>query len=217
MLTLPIVVGKKYVRRDGIVVEAKEAHADISANCVYVGREEEAICEGLTHAYIDTGKIWAGERGGEDSNDLVADYIESHEIKSREQKSADYINAYLNEASGSRILEADPNGLHPNSPGAKLDAGKVRPSLVLGGFARALWEVSKVGTYGATKYTDNGWMEVADGDKRYDDAKMRHWLKEKMGEKCDKDTNLTHLAHEAWNALARLDLHIRETENEQRK
>ena len=114
-------------------------------------------------------------------------------------------------------VEADPNGLHPNSPGAKLDAGKVRPSLVLGGFARALWEVSKVGTYGATKYTDNGWMEVADGDKRYDDAKMRHWLKEKMGEKCDKDTNLTHLAHEAWNALARLDLYIRETENEQRK
>ena len=191
MLTLPIVVGKKYVRRDGVVVEARKCHANIDPNCVYVGREKEATCDGPTHAYIDTGKIW--ERGGEDSNDLVADHIEFSAV------------------------EADPNGLHPNSPGAKLDAGKVRPSLVLGGFARALWEVSKVGTYGATKYTDNGWMEVADGDKRYDDAKMRHWLKEKMGEKCDKDTNLTHLAHEAWNALARLDLHIRETENEQRK
>ena len=192
MLTLPIVVGKKYVRRDGIVVEAKKSHTDIDPNCVYVGREGEAICEGLTHAYIDTGKIWPGE-SGEHSNDLIADHIEFSAV------------------------EADPNGLHPNSPGAKLDAGKVRPSLVLGGFARALWEVSKVGTYGATKYTDNGWMEVVDGDKRYDDAKMRHWLKEKMGEKCDKDTNLTHLAHEAWNALARLDLYIRETENEQRK
>ena len=191
MLTLPIVVGKKYVRRDGVVVEARKCHANIDPNCVYVRREKEATCDGPTHAYIDTGKIW--ERGGEDSNDLVADHIEFSAV------------------------EADPNGLHPNSPGAKLDAGKVRPSLVLGGFARALWEVSKVGTYGATKYTDNGWMEVADGDKRYDDAKMRHWLKEKMGEKCDKDTNLTHLAHEAWNALARLDLHIRETENEQRK
>ena len=191
MLTLPIEIGKKYVRRDGIVVEARKCHANIGPNCVYVGREKEATCDGPTHAYIDTGKIW--ERGGEDSNDLVADLIEFSAV------------------------EADPNGLHPNSPGAKLDAGKVRPSLVLGGFARALWEVSKVGTYGATKYTDNGWMEVVDGDKRYDDAKMRHWLKEKMGEKCDKDTNLTHLAHEAWNALARLDLYIRETENEQRK
>ena len=192
MLTLPIVVGKKYVRRDGVVVEARKCHAEIYASCVYVGRKEKATCEGSTNAYIDTGKIWS-EGGGEHSNDLVADHIEFSAV------------------------EADPNGLHPNSPGAKLDAGKVRPSLVLGGFARALWEVSKVGTYGATKYTDNGWMEVADGDKRYDDAKMRHWLKEKMGEKCDKDTNLTHLAHEAWNALARLDLHIRETENEQRK
>lgn len=191
MLTLPIVVGKKYVRRDGIVVEVRKCHANIDPNCVYVGREKEATCDGPTHAYIDTGKIW--ESGREHSNDLIADHIEFSAV------------------------EADPNGLHPNSPGAKLDAGKVRPSLVLGGFARALWEVSKVGTYGATKYTDNGWMEVADGDKRYDDAKMRHWLKEKMGEKCDKDTNLTHLAHEAWNALARLDLHIRETENEQRK
>ena len=193
MLTLPIVVGKKYVRRDGIVVEAKKAYSDIDSNCVYVGREEEATYGGCTHAYIGTGKIWPRERGIEDSNDLIADHVEVSAV------------------------EADPNGLHPNSPGAKLDAGKVRPSLVLGGFARALWEISKVGTYGATKYTDNGWMEVVDGDKRYDDAKMRHWLKEKMGEKCDKDTNLTHLAHEAWNALARLDLYIRETENEQRK
>ncbi len=191
MLTLPIVVGKKYVRRDGIVVEVRKCHANIDPNCVYVGREKEATCDGPTHAYIDTGKIW--ESGREHSNDLIADHIEFSAV------------------------EADPNGLHPNSPGAKLDAGKVRPSLVLGGFARALWEISKVGTYGATKYTDNGWMEVVDGDKRYDDAKMRHWLKEKMGEKCDKDTNLTHLAHEAWNSLARLDLYIRETENEQRK
>lgn len=193
MLTLPIVVGKKYVRRDGVVVEAKAHHFDINPDCVYVGREAEATSNGAEHAYIDTGRVWPGERGRETPIDLVADHIEFS------------------------VREADPNGLHPNSPGAKLDAGKVRPSLVLGGFARALWEISKVGTYGATKYTDNGWMEVVDGDKRYDDAKMRHWLKEKMGEKCDKDTNLTHLAHEAWNALARLDLYIRETENEQRK
>ena len=187
MLTLPIEIGKKYVRRDGIVVEAKAPQDSMVTACVYVGLENEATAEALAHAYSNTGRIYDESSTRAMPFDLVAD------------------------------AEADPNGLHPNSPGAKLDAGKVRPSLVLGGFARALWEVSKVGTYGATKYTDNGWMEVVDGDKRYDDAKMRHWLKEKMGEKCDKDTNLTHLAHEAWNALARLDLYIRETENEQRK
>lgn len=108
--------------------------------------------------------------------------------------------------------EADPNGLAANTPGAKLDAGKVRPALVLGGFARALLEVSKVGTYGATKYTENGWMEVPKGLDRYDDAKLRHWLLEKTGVECDPDTNLAHAAHEAWNALARLDLLIRQKE-----
>lgn len=110
------------------------------------------------------------------------------------------------------MTEKDPNGLEPSAPGAKLDAGKLRPSLVLGGFARALIEVSKVGTYGAVKYTDNGWMQVPNGVDRYDDAKMRHWLYEKSGQECDADTDLRHAAHEAWNALARLDLMIRQAE-----
>lgn len=108
--------------------------------------------------------------------------------------------------------ESDPNGKSAHEPGSKLDAGKVRPALVLGGFARALLEVSKVGTYGAVKYTENGWMEVPNGEARYDDAKLRHWLKEKAGEASDPDTELVHAAHEAWNALARLDLMIRKRE-----
>ena len=108
--------------------------------------------------------------------------------------------------------ESDPLGLSPHTPGAKLDSGKVRPALVLGGFARALLEVSKVGTYGATKYTENGWMEVPNGLARYDDAKLRHWLTEKTGIECDFDTQLLHAAHECWNALARLDLLIRKNE-----
>ena len=62
------------------------------------------------------------------------------------------------------------------------------------------------------KYTENGWMEVPKGIDRYDDAKMRHWLDEKAGIACDPDTQLLHAAHEAWNALARLDLLIRKIE-----
>ena len=110
------------------------------------------------------------------------------------------------------VLESDPNGLAPSTPGAKLDAGKVRPALVLGGFARALLAISRIGTYGASKYTDNGWQEVPNGISRYDDAKMRHWLAEKTGIECDADFNELHASHEAWNALARLDLIIRQKE-----
>lgn len=109
-------------------------------------------------------------------------------------------------------IETDPNGKDPHQPGAKLDAGKIRPALVLGGFARALIEVSKVGTYGATKYTENGWMEVPNGEPRYDDAGLRHWLYEKAGQECDIDTDLHHAAHQAWNSLARLDLLLRKRE-----
>lgn len=110
-------------------------------------------------------------------------------------------------------VEKDPSGKSPHSPGAKLDDGKNRPGLVLRSFARALWAVSEVGTYGALKYTDNGWITVDNGIDRYDDARMRHWLKEAMGEECDPDSELTHAAHDAWNALARLDLLMREKED----
>lgn len=110
------------------------------------------------------------------------------------------------------VTETDPNGKSLNEKGAKGDAGKLRPSLVLGGFARALLAVTKIGTDGAAKYTDNGWMEVPSGETRYDDAKMRHWLKEKAGQELDPDTKCLHAAHEAWNALARLDLILRDRE-----
>jgi hypothetical protein len=113
-----------------------------------------------------------------------------------------------------RAVETDPSGLNAHVPGAKLDGGKIRPALVLGGFARALLEVSKVGSYGAVKYTENGWMQVANGETRYDDAKMRHWLYEKAGIDCDEDTQLLHAAHEAWNSLARLDLMLRKYESD---
>ena len=107
------------------------------------------------------------------------------------------------------MIEHDPTGRRPNEPGAKLDAGKVRMGLVFNGFAAALCEVAKVGTYGANKYTDNGWREVPNGIERYTDALHRHLNAEAQGEGCDCDTGLLHAAHTAWNALARLELLLR--------
>mgnify|MGYP000863026595 FL=1 len=104
--------------------------------------------------------------------------------------------------------EADPSGISLNTPGAKADAGKLRPSLVLGGFAKALEAVVLVGTKGAAKYTDNGWKEVPNGFARYSDAQGRHELKRNKGEPHDADSGDLHLAHEAWNALAKLQLYL---------
>ena len=111
-------------------------------------------------------------------------------------------------------IERDPNGRPPDRPGAKLDAGKPRVGLVLGGFARALRAVAEVGTYGAVKYSDDGWLHVPDGVDRYTDALGRHLLAEATGERCDPESELRHASHAAWNALARLDLMVREEETE---
>ncbi|CAM0011316.1 endolysin [Vibrio phage K435] len=106
--------------------------------------------------------------------------------------------------------EQDPNGIGQHDDGAKLDAGKPMAGRLLGMFGGALMSVSEVGTFGAKKYTEGGWQHVEDGFKRYDDAGMRHFLKRGMGEEFDADSELPHLAHEAWNALAKLELYLRD-------
>lgn len=107
--------------------------------------------------------------------------------------------------------ELDPYGKSQHETGAKLDDGKNRLGLVLGGFANALVEVGKIGTFGAAKYTDDGWKSVPNGKARYTDAMLRHLLAEFNGERLDRDSQMLHAAHTAWNALARLSLLMEET------
>ena len=107
--------------------------------------------------------------------------------------------------------EIDPTGRSLNEAGAKADAGKPRVGLVLRDFSRALKEVSKVGTFGAIKYSDHGWVSVPNGINRYDDALFRH-LMEPHTDTIDGQSDLYHMAHAAWNALAVLELMLREKE-----
>ena len=99
-----------------------------------------------------------------------------------------------------------------HSPGAKADEGKNRLGLVLGGFAKALQLVGEVGTFGAKKYSDNGWKEVPDAKKRYTDAALRHLFKHLEGEVYDPESGLSHLSHLAWNILALIEFNEEENE-----
>lgn len=99
-----------------------------------------------------------------------------------------------------------PGGVSQHTPGAKLDANKMRPSLVINGFPNALIEIIKLATFGANKYTDDGWREVPDGINRYTDAMYRHLLLEHSGEDIDPDSQMLHATQTAWNSLARLEL-----------
>ena len=108
--------------------------------------------------------------------------------------------------------EYDPNGIAHHSPGAKLDAGKVRPSLIFNDMPRALLAVANVATFGANKYSDGGWQHVPNAIKRYTDAMDRHRLMEFIEGPTDRESGLPHAAHLAWNALAALELMLRDLE-----
>ncbi len=112
------------------------------------------------------------------------------------------------------MTEKDTHGKEQNEPGAKLDDGKIRCGLVLGDFSKALLAVAEVGTVGAKKYTDHGWLTVPNVEKRYTDAMLRHYFDESSGERYAQDTTCLHAAHLAWNALARLELILKGIESE---
>jgi len=114
-------------------------------------------------------------------------------------------------------LEADPTGRGAKEPGSKLDAGKA-PILrgAIQYFPRALEQVAKVSEFGANKYAWRGWETVPDGVNRYGDAMGRHMVKEAIEGPIDADSGCLHAAQVAWNALARLELMLREQDRGQR-
>lgn len=95
----------------------------------------------------------------------------------------------------------------------KYDGGK---SPVMQGcvqrFPLALQQIALVSEYGRRKYgTYDGWEKLDDAFNRYNDAMGRHILLRKSeGELDAKDSGLPHLAQVAWNALAILEIALRE-------
>lgn len=97
----------------------------------------------------------------------------------------------------------------------KLDQGKAP---IYQGFIQyfpdAIEAVAQVSAFGYKKYgTWGGWHGVDDGLNRYMDAKCRHMIDEAKGEKCASDSQLLHAAHEAWGAMAKLQLLLESFKN----
>jgi hypothetical protein len=96
----------------------------------------------------------------------------------------------------------------------KYDAGKAPVYRgAVSYFPGAISAVAEVSAFGASKYAWKGWESVPDGINRYSDAMVRHVMYEGQGEILDPDSGLLHAAHCAWNALARLELLIKERDN----
>lgn len=118
-------------------------------------------------------------------------------------------------------MEKDPNGLSPNTPGAKLDAGKAPVwQGAIAYFPRAFVKLAELSAYGANKYAWKGWEKVSDGVNRYSNALARHAVKETIEGAWDKEIEndpkfpacVLHATQVAWNAMARLELILREQE-----
>ena len=82
--------------------------------------------------------------------------------------------------------------------GIKFDTVKRRWDLMP--FAE-LDDVADILTSGAVKYADDNWKIVPDKEKRYKAALMRHVSAYMQGEKNDKETGKSHLAHAVCCAL----------------
>jgi hypothetical protein len=107
------------------------------------------------------------------------------------------------------VIETDPNGIAPHTPGAKLDAGKLPVTQgAIQYFPLALLEVARLSLLGAEKYSWSGYLSVSDGYNRYSNALGRHLLREAV-EVYDADTKIEHDIAVAWNALARLEVRLR--------
>ncbi len=94
--------------------------------------------------------------------------------------------------------------------GRKDDQDKPMAGLMCKDFSFALQEVAKVTSYGAKKYDPSNWLKVDNAEERYTDAMMRHFLCELAGNDVDEESGLINAAMTAWNALARLELILRE-------
>lgn len=90
--------------------------------------------------------------------------------------------------------------------------GKVRVELVMQGMPNAIMEIARCMTWAieGKGYSEGDFLKVPDATSKYRGAMYRHDLKEMMGQPTDDESHLLHAVHVAWNALARLEILLRE-------
>lgn len=98
--------------------------------------------------------------------------------------------------------------------GVKHDQDKPHMNLLFQEVPNALVEVAKALRMGELKYGRENWKKVENLEDRYLAAMLRHLVAIQMGEKQDKESGLSHLAHVVVNAMFLLDYEVRsEKEN----
>lgn len=101
--------------------------------------------------------------------------------------------------------------LTDDGTGKKYDCGKPMVGTLCRVFPHALLAVGQCIEFGTHKYPKpDNWSLVPDGFNRYTDSLMRHLLKIFAGQEVDPETNLPHIYHVCWNALAIAEFYIKD-------
>ena len=127
------------------------------------------------------------------------------------------INGLSNADSSGGSMDSSNNtyALIDDGTGKKDDSGKSRVGTRGRVCPRALLGIGTCITFGTHKYPKpDNWKLVENAFTRYQDSLMRHYLKFLSGETRDKETNILHLCHMAWNTLAVLELYLMEHKEE---
>ena len=86
-------------------------------------------------------------------------------------------------------------------------------------FPRAVQEIAKVSVFGCQKHQapmgSMGYVDVPDAENVYREAESRHLVAEAIEGPVNKqDGDLLHKAQKAWNALADLEVYLRNREKD---
>lgn len=98
--------------------------------------------------------------------------------------------------------------------GEKHDAEKPRWDLLP---LEPVAEVVDILTFGAKKYAPDGWKQVPEPRRRYYAAAMRHLTAWFLGEKLDKESGKSHLAHALCCLLFLLWFDLHEKKGDEKK
>lgn len=91
--------------------------------------------------------------------------------------------------------------------GVKLDNEKPKLADMLFCFQEVLPELCKIYEFGTNKYGESNWKKVENGENRFKNALIRHFLSNK---KYDDETGVLETAHVAYNALMVLWFELQE-------
>jgi hypothetical protein len=104
--------------------------------------------------------------------------------------------------------------------GVKDDQGKPQPFKgFINYFPRTILAVSEVSVFGSKKYSWGGFNSIENGNDRYQEGQWRHLLKQCIDgqESLDDESKLLHMMHEAWCAMAKVEMYLIDKEKQSKE